>query len=454
MLMAIQCKLVRRRIRLAGLVLASVPLAGAIAPTMQAQVFPAPAQASPITRVRPQSTVNRLLDALEEESVQNRWRDPWAMRIKGLVEQGPDAVPDLIAELDATDNDMMLRTLGFVLRAIGDKRAVPALIRALPKTLRKPGSDMGLRAEDRDLLAFMQKHDLDKEDRGGMYSFGRPVREIGGALAKLTDSSHREEELYHTFLSGSPRQQQMQRRLFHDCAQRWAAWWEANWKEYVSDAAYAVVNLPRREELPITVFPHGPGIKMGPGGGGHTAEADTDENPRREVFYDFDTGRMLGLPEQLRDLKDDPHRVDKTQAWAAREGFDLMGTFYQPAGSDKAYYAIRNLGMTAWEIDAERWERIGAELQQPVPPALDKPAGGLLLHYDEKQGTYDPQANAVFLFITREGAAGVLLVGVEVLDTNVKIGEPSRGEQAFNPVGFMKGRRFSFKIIEPVEEAK
>jgi hypothetical protein len=127
---------------------------------------------------------------------------------------------------------------------------------------------------------------------------------------------------------------------------------------------------------------------------------------------------------------------------------------YQPVGSDKMYYAIRNLGMTAWEIGADRWEQIGAELRQPIPPALDKPAGGLLLHYDEKLGTYDPNANAAFLFITREGAAGVLLVGVEVLDTNVRIGEPSRGEQAFNPVGFMKGRRFSFKIIEPIEDAK
>src|SRR5262245_43202133 len=198
--MSIQSTQVWGRIRLAVMALAAVFVSAGVMLPAQAQVFPAPAQPSPITRVRPQSTVNRLLDALEEESVQNRWRDPWAMRIKGLVEQGPDAVPDLIAELDATDNDMMLRTLGFVLRAIGDKRAVPALIRALPKTLRKPGSDMGLRAEDMELLDFMQKHDLNKDDRGGMYSFGRPVREIGGALAKLTGANQREEELYHTFL--------------------------------------------------------------------------------------------------------------------------------------------------------------------------------------------------------------------------------------------------------------
>ena len=51
--------------------------------------------------------------------------------LKALVDEGPAAVPELIAELDATDDDIMLRNLGFILRAIGDKRAVPALIRAL-----------------------------------------------------------------------------------------------------------------------------------------------------------------------------------------------------------------------------------------------------------------------------------------------------------------------------------
>jgi len=424
--------------------------------SVHGQVFPGPAaaQPSPLSRVRPDSTVNKLLDGLEEEAAVNRFKDSWAWRIKGLIDQGPEAVPDLIAELDVTDNDMMLRSLGFILRAIGDKRAASALIRALPKTLRKPGSDMGCRAEDPELMAFMKKHDLDKEDRGEHYGFGRPVREIGGALEKLTGANQREEEIYHTFLGGSPRQQQLQRRLFHACAERWAKWWEKNWKEHVSDEKYAVVNLPKNEDLPIAAFPHGRGIKIAGSSSGHTAEADSDPKARREVFYDLDTGRMLGLPEQLQMLKDDPNRLDKIQAWAAREGFDLMGTMFQPAGSDKAYYAIRNLGMTAWEIDADRYARIDGELRQPEPPNLEKPAGGLLLRYDDEKGDYDPAANAAFLFITREGATGALFVGVEVLDTNVKVGMPAMGDQNLNPDGFMKGRRFGYKVVEAGEEGK
>ena len=85
------------------------------------------------------------------------------------------------------------------------------------------------------------------------------------------------------------------------------------------------------------------------------------------------------------------------------------------------------------------------------PPKLEKPANGLLLHFDEEKGDYDPAASASFLFITREGATGALFVGVEVLDTNVKIGMPAMGDEELNPVGFMKGRRFGYKILEPAD---
>jgi hypothetical protein len=184
--------------------------------------------------------------------------------LKLIADQGQSAVPDLIVELDATDDDMMLRSLGFILRAIGDKRAVPALIRAIPKTLRKPASGFGLRADDAELLAFMQKneHRQGGAPREGLYSFGRPVHEITGALEKLTGANQREEEIYNVLLGGGPRQQQLQRRLYHECAQRWATWWEANWKANVSDEKYAVVNLPTSDDQPLAVFPHGPDIKI------------------------------------------------------------------------------------------------------------------------------------------------------------------------------------------------
>src|SRR5262245_49543295 len=194
-------------------------------------------------RIRPNTKVNQVLDRLDQEFAQKRYGEAWARTLRELIQVGPDAVPELIAELDTTDSDIMLRNLGFALRTIGDKRAIPALIRALPKTLRKPGSDMGLPCADQELLAFLQKHDLNSTDRAGSYSFGRPVREIGAALRSLSGTRQGEEELNGVMLEGTALQQHLQRQLFYRCAQRWQKWWEKNWQEHVTDVGYALVRL-------------------------------------------------------------------------------------------------------------------------------------------------------------------------------------------------------------------
>jgi hypothetical protein len=57
----------------------------------------------------------------------------------------------------------------------------------------------------------------------------------------------------------------------------------------------------------------------------------------------------------------------------------------------------------------------------------------LLAHFDETKGQYDPNESATFLFVTREGGYGALLVGSEVTDTSM---------------GYIKGRRLSYRLIE------
>ena len=84
--------------------------------------------------------------------------EEWAQTIRELATIGKAAVPELVAELDRTDRDATLRSLAFCLRAIGDPRAVPALIRAIPKALRPPGSDCGVTIADPDLRKFMLAH--------------------------------------------------------------------------------------------------------------------------------------------------------------------------------------------------------------------------------------------------------------------------------------------------------
>ena len=97
----------------------------------------------------------------------------WCLLLRELVAVGRDAVPQLCAELDQTTEDRMLRRLGFALRAIGDVRAVPALIRAIPRTLLPGGSDYGLIVIDKELMDFMQTHDLRQRKGRGVLRSGK-----------------------------------------------------------------------------------------------------------------------------------------------------------------------------------------------------------------------------------------------------------------------------------------
>src|SRR5204863_6397053 len=128
----------------------------------------------------------------------------YSAQIKDLVEIGKPAVPALTAELDRVSRDTQMRLLAFTLRAIGDGRAVPALIRAIPKTLLPPGSDCGMSVKDPDLLKFMQSNDLDGSSEKPAafrdnFSMGRPVREISTALQRITGAHQNETDVFMTF---------------------------------------------------------------------------------------------------------------------------------------------------------------------------------------------------------------------------------------------------------------
>jgi hypothetical protein len=312
---------------------------------------------------------------------------------------------------------------------------------------------MGLIAKDKDLLQFMQKHDLDPDNAGGpsgYYGVGRPVREICGALRTLTGKTQNEEELYNVFLRGSAGQMRLQRRLYHECAERWADWWTINWSMHLKNKDDARVNLsPAPDAEQPVAIPHGPNATIAFNTSGHIAESV--RNPKAQhVFFDLDTGRGKALPESLR-AKADDERIDAIVAWATREGFDIMGTEYEVPGSGEKHFVIRSLGMTAWQVDNDRWQTIDREITGGEPLELGTPAAGLLSPFDEKTGNFNPEEVATFLFVTREGTCGMLVVGAEVNDTNVVVGVPVRGDQNLDPVGFYKGRRFGFKIIAEKE---
>src|SRR5262249_11050143 len=153
-----------------------------------------------------------------------------------------------IKQLDAETEDQGISKLAFALRAMGDARAVPALIRAFPKTLLPARSDFGLQLEeDVELLRFMQRNDTTGKERGdakAWFDYATARREVSSELQRLTKKDFGESELWFVEVGGTANQRRLKQAQFHAAAQRWAEWWEKEGHASVDDLAYAKVNLP------------------------------------------------------------------------------------------------------------------------------------------------------------------------------------------------------------------
>ncbi len=402
------------------------------------------------TRKRPDTPTGRLLEKLEEQNASpEHYNDPWLRTLKQIVELRQAAVPELIDELDATDNERMIRCLGFTLRAIGDKRAVPVLIRAIPKTLVPADSDMGLEADDAELAKFAQQHDIDQEHKGHRYEFGRPVLEVFRALERLTGQNMGEDELFNSFLDGTTAQKGIKGELFYRMARKWGDWWERHASDFTKDPAYGHVNLAKISAVVVMPLPAGAQYKTTGGGSNWILESVFDAKLRRS-FYDLDTGRTAALPEKWRDPKTIESHLDEIVAWAASEGFDLMGTEYV-APDGKRYYALQGIGLRAWELGPAWWKKEPKAITLETLQAEGTPVEGLLLHRDKQTKAIDAKATAPFFYITTEGTPGLLFVGIEVKDDSQKRGITIQGDYELNPTAFCKGRRFAFKEFEELK---
>jgi Carboxypeptidase regulatory-like domain len=369
----------------------------------------------------------------------------WCMLMRELVAIGRDAVPQLCAELDRTTEDRMLRRLGFALRAIGDSRAVPALIRAMPKTLVPASSDYGLIVADGTLAEFMQKHDLrDGQQRGRSFDFGRPVREIIGALQILTGQNFDDSELFGLHRSNDPRRQSHQRRLLTRQARRWQTWWETHWREFTDDAAYQTVNLKVNDEsLPPATTRLGPDARLEDNLSGMVVSPAIQEGNYTEYFYDLDTGFCPKWPAHI---PQDEARFDQKQIadWATDNGVDLMCVTHR-AQDGKQTFLLRSFGMKAWEISPRNLRNIDKLIAAGTLPR-GRDVGELLMHYDDESKQSVPDSNAAFIYVTREGSMGLIEITDRVTrtaDLTGTMGDPPAG------VGFKKGVRFNLKSIIP-----
>lgn len=400
---------------------------------------------------KPEEAVTRLLERLRNDFKDSYGSDEWAGVIRELILVGPEATPALSKALDAEEDRRMLRCYGFVMRGIGDKRAVPALIRNFPKAIIPPGSDMGYRCNDPELFAFMQKHDNSDRDDNNHYSFGRPINEFRTALQKLTGTKLTEDELVFVDLSGTAQQQKQKRVLYDRCAKQWAEWWNEHGRDLVKDEAYATVKLtiPAEENAGAML----PNLLIADGSGSSNCILQSVRNPNaKRCFKDLDTGREAGLPDHLKSAAGQPPRLDDIRAWADKEGYDLMGDEYFLAGDDKPHYVLRALGLTAWQMDAKHWKTLDADLQNKVPIALSRWTNNLLNTFDDDRGCFKPEETGLFSFRTREGVYGVIFVGVEVHNDQLKPGGLAAWDTELDPVHFYKGRRYAYKMFaDPAE---
>jgi beta-lactamase regulating signal transducer with metallopeptidase domain len=371
----------------------------------------------------------------------------WCTLMRELVAVGRDAVPPVCAELDRTTADRTLRRLAFAMRAIGDARAVPALIRAIPRTLVPASSDYGLVVDDAALAAFMRKYELNGGRMGGLYfNFGRPVREVFGTLEKLTGQNFDDAEVFGLHRSVDPRRQWHQRQLIMRYAERWAKWWEAHWRDFTDDRAYQRVGL----KVDVEPIPSpgrsptlGPKARLDDGVMGAVLSPALQRGQFTEYFSDLDTGASPKWPAQI---PQDEARFDPKQLadWATRSGVDLMCVTHRaPDGTQT--FVLRSFGMKAWEISARDLRNIDKLVAAGTLPK-GRDAGDLLVHYDEDSKQPVPDANAAFIFVTREGCMGLIETTDRVTrtqDITGMMGAPPRG------VGFKIGVRFNLKSIIP-----
>ena len=274
-------------------------------------------------------------------------------------------------------------------------------------------------------MQFMIEHDnahVGKKGpaRIGQYlSYGAPIREIMPSLKKLVGGIGGWQELRFAESDGGREQRRLQRRLFLDLAERWAAWWSKNWPKYVKNEEEAQLeqtanvlgqlarSLATPPQPPQQAFPTG--LKVVEGGGSmNTMIRSFDESPA-DGFLDLDTGKLPNPPAKLVKESVGHQPSPALLAWAEKENVNLVCMKIK-ASDGTWFYAWKPLGMKVWRIDNSRYDGLAKELRQGGKLKLPPPWEGPLAQWDEKTGELKNDLTATFLFITKRGTCGALQI--------------------------------------------
>ncbi len=346
--------------------------------------------------------VNELIYVLRH-STRDSLQDQWCAAIKELTEIGKPAVPALVTELDHTDGIFEKSAVAFTLRAIGDLRAVPALIRALPRSVDQIGG-FGLTTANEDIRRFMIQHAGSADPYPGhdIFSFDSPLDELDCSLRKIT--GHSEGKIYPD--TDSPAEQAAAAAVRREMAKRWTKWWTENRHKYVSDAELATVeNRAAPQDDPVEaaglakfgpLFPAGKDVRLGPV---HDLVLPAGITIDVKACLNFDTGRTFGQLEGSRlNVRADWLR------WYQETGVDARVT----AGEELVGYDVR-----AWLVDNVLWDKLPDELatRDAIDPGIKGPSSSFYPCRVEGVGRIDAGTlPATFLVITREGSRGILQI--------------------------------------------
>jgi serine/threonine protein kinase/protein involved in polysaccharide export with SLBB domain len=371
-----------------------------------------------------------------------------------LTNLGAAAVPSIIEELDRTDDPRMIATLAFVLRAIGDKRGVPALIRAIPRThvaIDDCNWIHSTKAIDKELIAFFRQHKFKVQGDAAIGCSNAEV-ELGMAFSSLTGGWETLSRT-STYGRGTPIQIYLQKKLLHRDAERLGSWWEQHSSSMVNDVAYLKAGVPEFQlNSPGIVAPNQMLATIAGEIGYYlkSLRSATATNDRYvTAFLDLDTGRISPLPEQWRDKQLSEADIANLLVWAENEGFDLTCDQYKTE-SGKSHFVLRGIGLKAWQLDEKSRKDDVLCTWGEIAKAGRIVTGDCLVPFDKTEGVLDPTGTAPFLVVTREGSPVLVHVGGEATVDSGRGGGFSNFDSVNTHVVAAKGRMLEIQLFDAV----
>lgn len=336
--------------------------------------------------------------------------------LRELIQLGPKAVPQICDALDHASDGGNIAILAFSLRAIGDLRAAPALIRALPKTNR--WSSPYFSPSEPELKAFFEKYYLPSEQRTSFNSdINEAKTEILAGWRQLTGENWDAVVIEKLMPKHDPRRRALLQRLFNEEALRWAKWWDTNGHRLVDDPAYAKANLVVNDVVIPPFEPLRPEFKAYHDS--RTVLAPPDQSDRQgqdgkkwPTLLDIDTWATYHWP---KDFPNDPANVGSQQlaAWAKDHGVDVMCIAQKmPDGSLRLI--LRSFDLEAWEI-SEQDDRDKHSYHTDGELPKGRAMGEILLPEMSWIDKSSPETRVSSIrYRTREGNVGVLSISESI----------------------------------------